>query len=79
MTNQAKDQEAKSVKPLVILPFGVCHQCQHKGVPTPSTNNGLTAHYHCINTTCSLYMKDQAVPAEVYDLLTFLSEHQPDL
>lgn len=62
---------------LKILRFGVCPKCLQRGVTDPCTNQGRKMHYHCTNPDCTEYGKDVSVPAEVFDLLSYLEDHQP--
>lgn len=63
---------------LKVLRFGVCPKCLQRGASDPCTNQGRTIHYHCTNQDCAEYGKDVSMPVEVFDLLYYLEENQPN-
>lgn len=64
---------------LKVLRFGICPECLEHCVVTPTSNQGRTVHYHCVNPNCQAYMKDVSMPIGVFDVLCFLEDHQPNL
>lgn len=63
---------------LKVLRFGVCPKCLQRGLSDDCTNEGRRIHYHCTNPDCTEYGKDVSMSIEVFDLLCYLEEHQPD-
>lgn len=62
---------------LRVLRFGVCPICLQRGVASPTSNQGREIHYHCTNPACEAYMIDNSMPLEVFELLCYLEDHQP--
>lgn len=60
---------------LSIVPIGLCPKCLHK-VPFDSCIDG-DFHFHCINPKCPDYQKDLEVPYEIFNLISYLMDHQP--
>lgn len=69
--------ERDIIQPLKVLPFGVCHECLTNAYIEPLSSESDFIHYHCINKDCKLFMKDQIISKEIFNLLHYLEFHQP--
>lgn len=63
---------------LKIVRLGFCPKCLERGSIDGCSETGRTIHFHCENKKCSEYQKDMTMPIEVFDLLYYLEDHQPN-
>lgn len=63
---------------LKVLRFGVCPKCLQRGEVDFSAGHSRVIHFHCTNPECKAFQEDVSMPVEVFDVLSYLEDHQPE-